>query len=597
VVTPCRHTFSGLAVVTLLATTLAVGSVSGAPAHAEPQSAFAATDACPNTWPALNAGSPADFFDGNVSVLAGGNLLVAGGAAGAEGLVVAQGDATFARDIPGTYEVGVTGVGSQVPPYANSDMLAVGGSLSIAPGTHVDVGRGLGADVVVGGDAAKDADIETHGGRVDSNVAHATQPYNDLADQVAVKSAGYAALPSTGTVDVTDTAITLTGDGVSNPQVFTVDGAGLGALEGLVGRSLQVLGVPDGAAVVVNLTGPAVDLDVDLLLSPAGLPVDPFSDPYFADLTTHLLWNAVSATTVGIGGLAQLPGSLLVPTQFSTTTLSGAGTNGRVLVGGDLVHTGAGQLHSYPFLPDSDLRCTPQQVPVGTLTLDLALDDPDHVVADDRVFMGRFECRLDGDNVTPADDSWRMPAGADTRVLSDQIPVGAVCTITERLDDPPARARNWSDPVFQPTRVVVAKREARGFKIVNRVKPLPVEPPSAPPTSPTDTPTLEAEPPPSPDPTPSATPSSVVEPTNRPEPSASPSASPTQGPVDTPTAQPTAQAAPGVEPPRGGGGPGPLTTTAPFTLRGAFVWGPVMMLSLLTLLLRIRRRPRYQRVH
>jgi hypothetical protein len=35
-----------------------------------------------------------------------------------------------------------------------------------------------------------------------------------------------------------------------------------------------------------------------------------------------------------------------------------------------------------------------------------------------------------------------------------------------------------------------------------------------------------------------------------------------------------------------------VTTTAPFTLRGAFVWGPVMMLSLLTLVLKVRRRPR-----
>jgi hypothetical protein len=35
-----------------------------------------------------------------------------------------------------------------------------------------------------------------------------------------------------------------------------------------------------------------------------------------------------------------------------------------------------------------------------------------------------------------------------------------------------------------------------------------------------------------------------------------------------------------------------MTTTAPFTLRGAFVWGPLLMLSLLTLLLRVRRRPR-----
>jgi hypothetical protein len=233
---------------------------------------------------------------------------------------------------------------------------------------------------------------------------------------------------------------------------------------------------------------------------------------------------------------------------------------------------------------------------VGTLTLDVALDDPDHVVADDHVFEGQFECRLDGDNVTPADDTWRMRPGADTRVLSDQIPVGAVCTVTELLNDQPARARDWSEPVLRPNRVVIAKREARGITIVNRVTPLPVAPPPAAPT-PTDTPTVDAEPPPPPDPTPSATPSTIVEPTSRPDPVPAPSTLPTPGPSETATAEPNTQAAPPVEPPRSSPEAGPLTTTAPFTLRGAFVWGPVMMLSLLTLLLRIRRRPRYQRVH
>ena len=474
-------------------------------------------------------------------MLAGGSLRARGSAAGAEGLVVAFGATPASRGTsPGSYEVGVTDVGSQVTPYANSDMLVVGGDLNVGAGTHVDVGQGLGADVAVRHDVAKDADIETHGGQVDSDVANATRPYTNLADGLIAKSAGYAALPSTGTVDVTETAITLTGDGASDPQVFNVDGAGLGALDGVAGRSLQVTGVPDGAAVIVNLTGPAVDLDVDLLLSPTGLPVDPLTDQYFADLATHLLWNAPFATTVDIGGLAQLPGSLLVPTQPSTTTLAGAGTNGRVMVGGDLVHTGAGQLHSYPFLPDGDLRCTAQQVPVGTLTLDVDLDDPDRVVADDYVFEGRFECRLDGDNVTPADDTWRMRAGAETRVLSDQIPVGSVCLVTERLDDRPAPARDWAEPALRPGRVVVAKREPRGFRVTNRVLPLP--PPPAPPTNtPTPTPPPTSEPT-LPDPTPTAPPSTVVEPTNSPTP-ASPSASPTAAPVATGSPGPTDDAA------------------------------------------------------
>ncbi len=34
---------------------------------------------------------------------------------------------------------------------------------------------------------------------------------------------------------------------------------------------------------VVNLTGPAVALNIDTLLTPDGLPVDPLTDPYFAE--------------------------------------------------------------------------------------------------------------------------------------------------------------------------------------------------------------------------------------------------------------------------------------------------------------------------
>ena len=71
--------------------------------------------------------------------------------------------------------------------------------------------------------------------------------------------------------------------------------------------------------------------------------------------------------------------------------------------------------------------------------------------------------------------------------------------------------------------------------------------------------------------------------------------SPTALPTATPTTSPTstsAAEAPNAEPPRDNGAASPLTTTtAPFTLRGSFVWGPLMMLSP-TLLVRIRCRPK-----
>jgi hypothetical protein len=563
-----------------------------------------------------------------VSVLVGGSLSVSGAAAGAEGTVVALGDANFSRDVPGSYEVGVTALGSQVTPYAGSDMLVVGGSLTGGLGTHVDVGQALGGDVVVGGAVAPGTDLDAHGGRLDAGVADATAPWVDLAGQLAGKSAAYAALASTGTVDVTGNAVTMAGDGVSNPQVFTVDGSTLGAGwdadrndrrddnhghdggrtpnrdgGGPFGRSLQLTGVPDGATVVVNLTGPAVDLDIDSLLTADGQPLDPQADPAFAGLATRMLWNAPSATTVTVSGQAQLPGSLLVPTAPSTTTLSGQGTNGRILVAGDLVHTGLGELHAYPFLPDPQLACAGDPVHLTTLTLNVVVVDPDKVVDPERYFQGRYDCTLGGANVTPADNTWKLRAGAVPRVLSNQIPSGASCTVTERLEAPPAPFRSWADPAVAPDVVVVAKREQKGFVITNKVKELPPAPTETPtptenPMPGDEAPTQAAPPAPlpvvdTPTATPTPTPSSLPEPTNRPTLPSSPSAVPTEEPV--PSTTPTADS----DAPEAGGhdnrGPaGPLATTAPFTLRGAFVWGPLLMLSLLTLLLRVKRRPRRQ---
>ena len=556
-----------------------IGGVPAATAVLATSSNLVATDACPATWPALHVGPPAGAFDGNVSVLVGGSLYVGGSALGAEGTVVTLGDAVFAREVPGPYEVGVTALGSQVSPHAGSDMLAVGGNLGATAGTHVDVGQFLGGDVVVGGGVAEGSDLDPHGGTVDTGIADATAPYLDLVAQLAPKSVTYASLPTTGLAEVTDSAITLTGDGVSTTQVFTLDGDAL-ALEGDVGRSLQLRSVPQDAAVVINVVGTAVTLDIDTLLTPDGLPVDPLTDPYFTSLATHLLWNAPFATTVDIGGLAELPGSLLVPAAASTTTLAGLGTNGRILVGGNLVHTGVGELHAYPFLPDEQLRCGPDPVHNTTLTLDIKLVDPDNVVEQGRFFEGQFECAVGDEDVTPADNSWKLRAGAAPRVLTDQIPAGAVCKVTERLDLAPAPFRAWADPVIEPGVVVVAKRRNLGSTITNRVKDLP-PPPTQTPTTPTPTPTATPTPtetvpePPAP-PTPSSTPTAVDDRRAHQPPGAAWLAdSAAHGLADdrhprrpaTPRRRRPTRRVRVVRPAR-------MTVTAPLTLRGAFVWGP-----------------------
>jgi hypothetical protein len=295
---------------------------------------------------------------------------------------------------------------------------------------------------------------------------------------------------------------------------------------------------------------------------------------------------------VDVGGSAQLPGTLLVPTSPSTTTLAGAGTNGRILVAGDLVHTGAGLLHSYPLQTDPDLRCGPDLAHLGTLTLNVQLQDPDKVVDPDRFFQGKFTCTLDDKDVTPKDNTWQVRATADAKVLSDQIPVDAVCEVTEQLQVPPSARYEWADPTFSPDKVKVAKRDPRKITITNKALELPDPPePTNTPATLTSDPDEEESPEPTPEPAaPTATPT-VPEPTPTQEP-APPSTAPTPEPTETPTPTAESEPPPQADPRPPNGGPGPFTTTAPFTLRGTFVWGPLVLLSVLTLLLRTRRRPK-----
>jgi choice-of-anchor A domain-containing protein len=602
----------------LLGVTVGLGWV---PATASPatvtEPTLVAPDACPVTWPALRPGPPGDRFDGQVSVLVGGSLRVTGAAAGAEGIVVARGDATFARDTPGPYRVGVTDTGSQVPPHPGSDMLVVGGNLTADPGTPVEVGPALDGDAAVQGVLAPGSVVSLGGGTLDEQVTGALAPYEGLLADLGPKSGAYAARPVTGSVEVSESAITLTGDGASDPQVFAVEGAALGVTGAGAGRTLQVVGVPPGAAVVVNLTGPVVELDVDGLLGPGGAAVDPVIDPYFAELATHLLWNVPAASTVDIGGAAQLPGSLLVGAAPSTTTLTGAGTNGRVLVAGDLVHAGAGELHAYPFLRDPDLTCGPDLEHLGTLTLDVVLKDPGKVVDPERYFEGTYSCFLDGEVVTPGEGTWQLRAQADDRVLSDRVPVGAQCFVDEQLKVAPAPGWDWAEPDIAPARVKVAKRDPRGFTVTNSVQPVktpPVIDDDPPPTA-EPTPDTIPEPPPEPPPTVPPDPASPepteptpalpeldpLAPTDEPDrdpletpPSLVPAPEVTNPSLDKPQDGPVVAAA---EPPARPDTPGPLTTTAPYTLRGAFVWAPLLLLSVLALRLRFpwrykrRRRP------
>jgi choice-of-anchor A domain-containing protein len=422
---------------------------------------------CPPGWENPGPG-PGDGFDSNVSIFAGGNFAVGGEAAEAEGLVVALGNAAFERATAGTYNVGVVGVGSGISPPPGSDMLVVGGDLSGNNLTTIDVGFGIGGNVVVGGAIAPGTNLVTSGGTVTTGVADATAPYDDLPALIQQKSATWAGLTPTGTVDITSFSVTFTGDGTSNPQVFEVDAS---ALVSATSRSIQFLGIPDGAAVYVNVTGATATLNFNALLTESGAVMDPFSDPAFVELATHLMWNFPDSTDVTIGGLAQLPGSIVVPSPASSTMVSAPGTNGRVYVGGDLLHTGTGaEMHNYPFLPDEDFDCEEPGVEVGALAIQKIVSDPDDVVPADQDFTGTFECTLDGSDVTPPDNSWSVTASGQPVEIAAGLPVGAICTLEETPPADPDPAHTWEPADIAPDQVtIVAGTAPAAFTATNTV--------------------------------------------------------------------------------------------------------------------------------
>ncbi|GAA1524840.1 choice-of-anchor A domain-containing protein [Agromyces terreus] len=317
---------------------------------------------CPPAWSEPNNGGVVGFDDG-VNVFVGGDFSAEPSAAETEGNLVVLGDATF--DSPGSYNLGVAGVGSRVPPPSGSTMLTVGGDLDIAAGTNLIVGGDTGFPdftPIVG-------NVE-YGGTLTgtpSVLAGATVEQGDGAAAFADRVANITALsqclaqkPATGTVIVADGTATFTGDGTSDPQVFYVDGS-------LTTGQIAVAssGIPAGATMIINVTSTNPVIQVNSWFNNGSNAFDPLA-------TQYILTNIPNATTATISGGAQYPGSILVGNPASVTTISIAGTNGRIEVAGDLIHqsppsssTGV-ELHAYPF--SGTATCDTPTTPPTTTT-------------------------------------------------------------------------------------------------------------------------------------------------------------------------------------------------------------------------------------
>ncbi|WP_265521094.1 choice-of-anchor A family protein [Oerskovia flava] len=353
----------------LLAATLAAGATAtsaGAATSARADTAAGTTCPAPGELPGLG-GTLHSFTDHGVAVYVGGSYQAVPGAKESEGLLVVEGDATFAA---GQMNVGTVGVGSGITPDAG-EMLVVGADLTVDRGpVQVGFGTDPGGDVIVGGTLHGQELLDTQGtgdatrrGVVRTGVGdEALAEHGSLGATLTSLSSSLGAAAPTGTTRRDGPSLTFTSTTGSGPQTFSVDAAELAQV-----REIRFVGVSQDAPVVVNVSGERVELSPTYQAFGAARIDDPTSSG-FGNAASQILWNLAEATEVTLGTNDQLVGSVLVPASSGVVTVR-TSTNGRLWVAGDLVVGGSGthglEHHAYPWIGAPELGCdrTPSPAP------------------------------------------------------------------------------------------------------------------------------------------------------------------------------------------------------------------------------------------
>ncbi|MDI2130076.1 choice-of-anchor A family protein [Yinghuangia seranimata] len=331
-------------------------------AHAFAAETAGQSQSCPASGAAPGIGHVPRFTDGNVALFTGGNYTVDGAAAEAEGLLVVQGKATFAKDNGGIFNVGRVGAGSGIIPAPGDVMLAVGGDLAIAKGTTVDVGSGLtagpryGGSVQVGGVIDEKGVLQTNGGGRAARLgaADALGTYSGFRQAVESESASLGSLKPTGSSVRAGGTVTFTSTAAGGLQVFEISAGDLDGASSFVFRA-----IPAGSSLVVNVTGTH-----DVKISPMSVGfnddrVDLYSSTHFGDAATRILYNFRDSASIALGGGGNFMGSIVAPKASGDFTAS---TNGRVYVGGNLtVHGTGNETHNYPWTGSPVFTCKPGQ--------------------------------------------------------------------------------------------------------------------------------------------------------------------------------------------------------------------------------------------
>lgn len=319
---------------------------------------------CPVPGQMPNGPGGANGRDDNVSLFVGGDLKVAPGAGEAEGVNVVVGDASYENS--GTFDIGAVGTGSGITPSPMSTVLRVGGNLSIADGTNLDVGTfggvtdplGTGVSVKVGGTVDGAERLENGTGTPLSKKVlaqevgwgRALEPFQRLSYQLAKLSSTLAGYGTNGTFS----SGTFKGNGEDGAlQVFKISPADLTGVD-----SFSFTNVGDASTpILINVPGKSVKITARETLSTGAHG--------FGNWSSRILYNFYEATSLTIAGDDDVLGSILAPKANAEIQAS---TNGRLLIGGSLALGGGSngfrqEHHNYPWIGDPLTQCWANESP------------------------------------------------------------------------------------------------------------------------------------------------------------------------------------------------------------------------------------------
>ncbi|MCL2090107.1 MAG: choice-of-anchor A family protein [Micrococcales bacterium] len=436
-----------------------------------PTAADESDPACPDPGDMPGVDSVTNFFhDANVAVWIGGNFTANPRFAETEGLNVIQGDLTVQNG--GLLNIGVVGVGSGIVPPMDSVMLAVGGNVTVAPGSSAIVG-GLSitgrADIAgtLSGDLKAtrpgtnpgDPPVESADG-IRTGFTAAVDPWASFGSDLIGTSDQLAALTPTGTYSGGTFTVTQP-DALM--QVFTITAQDL--VDGYGSAIFANLPTgPDGATVpvVINVTGTTVTMEQNYV-EINGTRVDNLSaGSLFGDAAAALLWNFPDATTVNILGSSQTMGSIVAP-RATTTTVT-ASTNGRFYVAGDVTRAGDGaEHHNFPWHDSVGFGCIADLTVLMPATFEIVKEvvgDAADQVPPTTAFTVAFTVSdPDGDPVTTDIHGNGLPTTltllADGTVVDGpQLQHGDRVTFTE-VTPPAVPGVAWGDVEIDPSTLVL----------------------------------------------------------------------------------------------------------------------------------------------